>query len=65
MARTALGKLAEADELHKTAVRIKKNDAASAQELEELARTKRKSAIRQMKRRPGGKKKGAALPRFG
>lgn len=52
MSRTAMGKLGEADELNKTATKIRKRDPESARALDDLARGKRKSAIRQMKRRP-------------
>lgn len=52
MSKTAIGKLAEADELDKTATRIKRRDPESAQSLKDLARAKRKSAIKQMRRRP-------------
>ena len=52
MSRTALGKLGEADELNKTATRIRKRDPESARSLDDLARTKRRSAIKQLKRRP-------------
>lgn len=52
MSRTAMGKLTEADELNKTATKIRKRDPESARALDDLARGKRKSAIRQMKRRP-------------
>ena len=55
MAKSAMGKLAEADDLNKTSQRIKKRDPESARELDELARRKRKSAIKQMKRRPKNK----------
>ena len=52
MARDAMGKLAEADDLDRTASRIAKKDAQSARELRQLARSKRHSAIKQMRRRP-------------
>jgi len=52
MGKTATSKLAEADSLDATASRIVKKDAESARELRELARAKRKSAIKQMRRRP-------------
>ena len=52
MGKTATSKLAEADTLDATANRIVKRDAESARELHDLARAKRKSAIKQMKRRP-------------
>lgn len=56
MSRTAMGKLGEADELNKTATKIRKRDPESARALDDLARGKRKSAIRQMKRRPKARK---------
>jgi len=52
MSRTALGKLSEADELNKTATKIRKRDPESARDLDSLARAKRRSAIKQLKRRP-------------
>lgn len=52
MGRSALSKLGDADELSRQATKIKKKDPESARELDSLARLKRKSAIRQMKRRP-------------
>lgn len=52
MGKTAMSKLAEADELNKNAVRIRKRDPESARELDGLARKKRKSAIKQMNRHP-------------
>ena len=52
MSRTALGKLAEADDLNRTATKIKKRDPESARQLDDLARMKRRSAIKQMKRHP-------------
>ena len=51
MARTALGRLDEADQLDKTANRIAKRDPESSRELHELARRKRKVAIKAMKPR--------------
>lgn len=56
MGKSALSKLAEADDLNKTATKIRKRDGESARELDDLARRKRKSAIKQMKRRPKSKK---------
>lgn len=61
MARDAIGKLAEADELNKTATRIRKKDPASAVDLDNLARGKRRSAIKQLRRRPRRKKAGAIV----
>ena len=52
MSRTGIGKLDEADILDKKAGEIaKRGDAASASELRELARRKRRSAIKQLKGR--------------
>lgn len=62
MSRTAMGKLEEADDLNKTASRIRKRDPESARDLDALARTKRRSAIRQMRRRP---KHGKTAVRIG
>jgi len=59
MSRTAMGKLADADELNKTATKIRKRDPESARSLDDLARRKRKSAIRQMTRRPKRVRAGA------
>lgn len=59
MGRTAQEKLDEADALHKTAQRIKSHDSASAAQLERLAHAKRGSAIKQLRRRPGKRIKGA------
>ena len=56
MARDALGKLGEADELDKIAAKLIKKDAASARDLKSLARGKRKSAIKQLRRKPSGRK---------
>jgi len=58
MSRTALGKLGEADELNKTATKIRKRDPESARSLDDLARAKRRSAIKQLKRRP--KRRGSS-----
>jgi len=52
MGRSALSKLADANEFSKEASKLRKRDPVSARELEDVARAKRKSAIRQMKRRP-------------
>lgn len=52
MGRSALSKLADADELSKRATGLRKRDPESARELDNLARSKRKSAIKQLKRRP-------------
>lgn len=56
MSKSALGKLAEADDLNKTATKIMKRDPESARQLNDLARMKRKSAIKQLRRRPKKKK---------
>ena len=52
MGRSALSKLADASDLNKEAQKIRKRDPESARALDDLARGKRKSAIKQMKRRP-------------
>lgn len=52
MGRSALSKLTDANELSREATKLKKKDPVSSRELEDLARSKRKSAIKQMKRRP-------------
>lgn len=57
MGRSAQSKLIEADDLNKTANKIRKKDPESARQLDDLARGKRKSAIKQMKRRPKTKSK--------
>ncbi|MCK4819695.1 hypothetical protein KA005_28270 [bacterium] len=56
MARDAMGKLSEADELNKTAARIRKRDPVNARKLDNLAGRKRNSAIRQMSRSPKRRK---------
>lgn len=56
MARDALGKLQEASVLDKEAAKLKAKDPVSASELQNLARLKRKSAIKQMRRRPKRRK---------
>jgi len=56
MARSAMGKLDEADDLNKKAAKIRKRDPESARDLDSLARTKRRSAIKQMRTRPRGRK---------
>ncbi len=58
MARDAVGKLREADQLHTHAVKIRKADPASADELESAARAKRKSAIKQLRTKPKRKRTG-------
>ena len=58
MARDALGKLQEASTLNKEADKLRKRDPGYALALDNLATTKRRSAIKQMRRRPGRKKSG-------
>lgn len=60
MGRTAGSKLDEADRLHAHAIKIRKHDPDSADALEAAARRKRKSAIKQMTRRPKPRGKGGA-----
>lgn len=57
MARDALGKLQEASTLNKEADKLRKRDPSSALALDSLASAKRRSAIKQMRRRPRGKKR--------
>ena len=57
MGKSAMSKFLEADELDKQAQKIVKRDPESCRQIKELARKKRRSAIRQMNRRP--KKRGA------
>jgi len=65
MARTAIGKLDEADELDKKAKAIgKMGDTVSERELKELARGKRRTAIKQLKRKPR-RRTAAGGVRFG
>lgn len=52
MGKSAEDKLEKADRLNATASKIRKKDPQSARELDDLARVQRKSAIRQLKRRP-------------
>ncbi|MBA7581780.1 hypothetical protein ES708_23691 [subsurface metagenome] len=59
MGRTATSKLERANFLDKEAAKLLKKDPESADKLKELARTERRKAIRQMKRRP--KKKTTKL----
>lgn len=56
MGRSALSKLEDANLLSREATKLKKKDPVSARELDDLARSKRKSAIKQMKRRPKARK---------
>lgn len=55
MGRSADSKFEEADRLDKRATNVGKRDPESARQMHDLARTKRKSAIKQMRRRPGRK----------
>jgi len=56
MARTALGKLAEADEWHKRAVSTRKQgDIESAARMEERAKDLRKKALKRPKRGSKGR----------
>ncbi|MBA7699202.1 hypothetical protein ES703_107892 [subsurface metagenome] len=52
MARSALGKIAEATQLRKTAAQLTKADPSNAVALRELAHKKVSMAIRQMRRKP-------------
>jgi len=61
MGKTAMSKLAEADEFNKIALRIRKRDTESSMALDNLARVKRRSAIKQLKRHP--KRKGRKIGR--
>ena len=61
MGRSAMSKLSEASELNKEAGKIRKRDPESARSLDDLARIKRKSAIKQMKRRPRRNKKATRV----
>lgn len=60
MGKTAMSKFAEAKELDKQADGLRKRDPESAIAMDALAHGKRKSAIKQLKRRPGkrGSRKG-------
>lgn len=61
MGKSAESKLERADNLNKTATRIRKKDPESARQLDELARSQRRSAIKQMRRRPKRKKSLAVV----
>lgn len=63
MGRSADSKFAEADDLDKRATNIQKRDPESSRQMHDLARAKRKSAIRQLRRRPGrnSRSKGSAV----
>lgn len=52
MGKSALSKLENADDLSKTASRIRKKDPDNARKLDDLAKSVRSSAIRQLRRRP-------------
>jgi len=52
MGKSAESKLERADFLNKTATKIRKKDPENARSLDDLARTTRKSAIKQLRRRP-------------
>jgi len=58
MGRTAMSKLEQAGDLNKTAANIRKRDPESARELDNLARLKRKAAIKQLKKRPNKRARG-------
>ena len=55
MGRTADSKFEQADRLDSRANKVSKRDPESAREMHDLARRTRKSAIKQMRRKPGGK----------
>lgn len=64
MGRDAMSKFAEAKELDKQADSLRKRDPAAAVQMDNLARSKRRSAIKQMRRRPkakGGNKPAVVL----
>ncbi|KKL72561.1 hypothetical protein LCGC14_2083680 [marine sediment metagenome] len=61
MGRSAESKLDRADSFNKTAAKIRKKDPESARELDVLARVQRRSAIKQLKRRPKRKSKKTRL----
>ena len=61
MARDAMGKLHEADQLNKTANKIRKRDPVNAGKLDNLASRKRNSAIKQMSHHPTRKKKSSIV----
>jgi len=56
LGKSAESKLERADFLNKTATKIRKKDPENARSLDDLARITRKSAIRQLRRRPRHKK---------
>lgn len=61
MGRSAMSKLADAAELDKQSDKLKKRDPESARQLEEMARSKRRRAIRQMKQRPRKRKESLVV----
>jgi len=61
MGRSALSKLGDANVLSKEAAKLRVKDPESSRELDDLARSKRKSAIKQMKRRPKARKRSLGL----
>jgi len=57
MGKTAMSKLEEARQLDSEAAKLTKGDPESSRSLRDLARTKRKAAIRQMRsKRPSRRK---------
>ncbi|MBA7548536.1 hypothetical protein ES705_40997 [subsurface metagenome] len=62
MGRTATSKLERANFLDKEATKLLKRDPEAADKLKELARSERRKAIKQMKRRPQ-KRMTRMLPR--
>ncbi|MBA7686057.1 hypothetical protein ES703_94493 [subsurface metagenome] len=56
MGKSVESKLERADFLNKTATKIRKKDPENARSLDDLARTTRRTAIRQLKRRPKHRK---------
>lgn len=63
MGRDAMSKFAEAKELDKQADGLRKRDPGAAVSMDNLARAKRRSAIKQMRRKPGkqGSKAGQSV----
>lgn len=58
MARTAIGRLGEAKELDKLADSLKTRDPASSRAIQEKANALRRSAIKQLGRKPKKKSRG-------
>jgi len=56
LGKSVESKLERADFLNKTATKIRKKDPENARSLDDLARTTRRTAIRQLKRRPKHRK---------